>query len=105
MNVLTLPDGQEWIEVNTTYGTSGVMLKAALLIPGGGTLQVNTITATAGQTDFVTSLPPGSAVMMFVNGVQYQLATDFTVAGSNVTWLDTDFVLDDGDQVQLVYDV
>lgn len=105
MNVLTLPDGQSSIEVNTTYGSAGIMLRAVPLLPGGGVLQVNTIAATAGQTAFLTSLPPGSAVMLFVNGVQYQQPTDYTVAGSNVTWLDVDFVLSNGDQVQLVYDV
>ncbi len=104
MKVLTLPDQQDSVAVWPANGTAAVILQAENIIPGGATLQVNTITATDGQTEFLTSLPPGSAVMMFVNGVQYQQPVDFTVSGSDVTWLETDFALQAGDQVQLVYD-
>lgn len=71
--------------------------------PSGGTLTIDVIAATAGQTAFTTSLPPTSDVGFEVNGVLYQEPADYTVAGSAVTWLNTDFALQVGDKVQLVY--
>jgi hypothetical protein len=66
---------------------------------------VDKIVATALQTSFALSQTPKTAteVAMFVNGIRYNYTTDYTIAGVTLTWLDTDFTMDAGDVVTLVY--
>lgn len=67
--------------------------------------QIDAFTATALQTVFAFSATPKdyTDVAFFVNGIRYRYTTDFTAAGANATWLDTDFTLAAGDIVMLDY--
>lgn len=67
--------------------------------------QVDKITATLNQTAFTLTTTPKTAteVALFVNGVRYNYTTDYTVAGTTATWLNTDFTMAAGDIVTLVY--
>jgi hypothetical protein len=67
--------------------------------------QVDYFTATGGQTAFAFSATPKdyTDVAFFVNGIRYKYTTDFTAAGANATWLNTDFALEAGDIVTLEY--
>lgn len=61
--------------------------------------------ATPGQTLFTLSAPylaTGLSVL-FVNGAEYDVAVDYTIAGTTVTWLNTSFALEAGDVVTVKY--
>lgn len=60
-------------------------------------------TATAGQTVFTLSSSPTQILEFFVNGVNYIEGINFTVLGSNVTWLNTPFIMALGDTVEISY--
>ena len=66
---------------------------------------VDKITATLNQTAFTLSNTPKTAteVALFVNGIRYNYTTDYTVASTTATWLNTDFNMAAGDIVTLVY--
>jgi len=51
--------------------------------------------AGAGQTAFGLSASIGGTLFsqVFVNGIEYSETIDYTISGSTLTWLDTDFVL------------
>ena len=58
-----------------------------------------------GQTTFTLSQTPDTQgpFVLLVNSAAYAEGTDFTVVGTLVTWLDTDFTLQIGDHVVVVY--
>lgn len=61
-----------------------------------------------GQTGFALSQTPKDVadVVMTVNGVRYEYGggKDYTISGSTVTWLDTDFTLATTDEVIFTYE-
>lgn len=59
------------------------------------------------QTIFVLSAVPANAssIMLFVNGVRYQMPFDFTVAIATITWTNVLFNLTPDDVVQVFYEV
>lgn len=61
---------------------------------------------TDGQTTFALTPAPANAaaVRLFVNGVKYFPTSDFTISGSNLTWLDNLFTLKTSDHLEVVYD-
>lgn len=60
--------------------------------------------ATAAQTEFtLSSAHVGTESRMFVNGSQYSLAVDYAISGTALTWLDTDFALEEGDIADVFY--
>lgn len=61
--------------------------------------------ATNGQTAITLSQTPKDAndVVLIVNGIQYALTTDYTISGTTLTWLDTDFTLETTDKVSVEY--
>ncbi len=63
-------------------------------------------TASAAQVDFVLTKTPLSigTITFRINGIAYQKVTDFTISSLTVTWTDTEFVLEDGDIVEIEYD-
>lgn len=63
--------------------------------------------ASNGQTSFVLSQTflSGGLSILFVNSTGYAEGTDYTVSGTTLTWLDTDFTLEIGDKVVLKYEV
>ena len=70
--------------------------------------QINqdTFIATALQTVFVLTKTylTGGMALVTMNGVSYSKGTDFTIAGTTLTWLDTDFTLGAGDTVITTYE-
>jgi len=62
-------------------------------------------TATAAQTVFTLTQPftTGGLIVLTINGQRFALDTDFTAAGTTLTWLDTPFVLESGDSVVVIY--
>ncbi len=58
-----------------------------------------------GQTVFTLAATPlvPSTVGFYVNGVKYQFTKDFTVLANVVTWLNTDFTMAVGDNVDVAY--
>ena len=58
-----------------------------------------------GQTVFTLALglEEDGLQFVFVNGVVYQLGVDYTLTGTTLTWLDTDFLLDTTDCVLVKY--
>lgn len=91
--------------VATEFADALADLEAEGGTPGSGELIVQPFIATAAQTVFtLTSAPTYPAnVLFFVNGVSYQIGTDFTVAAVTVTWLNVDFILGTGDAVDIAY--
>lgn len=71
----------------------------------GLTRNRDVFTPAPAQTVFVLSSAPSdpSQTMLFVNNVKYLITTDFTVSGSTLTWLDTEFALDASDVVEVIY--
>ena len=65
----------------------------------------NEFTPTLGQTVFTLTPGPSEtrSLSLFVNGVRADDVTDFTVVGTTLTWLDTDFSLDTSDKVIVRY--
>lgn len=73
---------------------------------GGGVNRIEqTFTPTLGQTIFnLISTPVNpNDVDVYVNTVKYRYGFDYTVAGSLVTWLNTQFSLDTQDTVEIFY--
>ena len=78
---------------------------------GGGSGGVSALTMTDTytssllQTVFTLSHQPviGGALTLVVNGVSYTNGVDFTVAGTILTWLNIDFVLDNTDVLDIEY--
>lgn len=62
-------------------------------------------TATAAQVTFIISSAPADAASLTfnVNGVDYDDVADFTISGTNVTWLNTPFAMSTGDKVIIRY--
>lgn len=63
--------------------------------------------ATLNQTSFALSSTPVDVndVSVVVNGAAQTPGADFSVSGTTLTWLDTNFQLDAGDQVVVSYNV
>ena len=61
--------------------------------------------ATLGQVTFILTQAPLDSVSLTVtvNGVTYDDTSDYTVSGTTVTWLNTLFSMDVGDQVLIRY--
>lgn len=77
------------------------------LTPMALALQTDLFFAAALQVVFVLSLLPADPpnMVMSVNGQVQTQVLDYTIAGAVLTWLDTDFVLDAGDEVIFFYEV
>ena len=62
-------------------------------------------TATNGQVTFILSSAPAdnSSVTLYVNGVMYDDVDDYTVSGTTITWLNTPFSMDAGDEILVRY--
>lgn len=76
-----------------------------LLVGGGGGgsgIAIDAFVATPGQTVFTLSTTPTSSTAMFVNGALQKPTTDYTVAGTALTWLNNGFSLN-GDVVEVIY--
>lgn len=60
-----------------------------------------------GQTVFTLTQTPttmgSAALLLWVNGVRYDVTADFTLAGTVLTWLDTDFTLKTTDTLVAYY--
>jgi hypothetical protein len=60
-------------------------------------------TPTTGQTVFALSQTPSGAVECFINGVRARSGYDFSISGTSLTWLDTDFSLGASDVMNCWY--
>jgi hypothetical protein len=60
-----------------------------------------------GQTSFTLAFTPknANAVAFYVNGAVQAKATDFTISGTTLTWISTDFALATTDKLLAIYDV
>jgi hypothetical protein len=74
---------------------------------GGGTVNYyqDEFTATSSQSTFALSRTPSDnqSVFFVVNGVIYDDQHDYTISGSTVTWLNTLFFMQAGDDVIIKY--
>lgn len=74
---------------------------------GGATFQQDSFVALAAQTLFtlsMTYLASGLSIII-VNGIVYAQGTDYTIAGTTLTWLNTPFVLVGGESVVAKYQI
>lgn len=62
-------------------------------------------TATTGQTVFTLTHAPSNpdATKMYVNAGKYDIVDDYTISGNVLTWLNTPFGLDAGDDIEIYY--
>jgi len=75
---------------------------------GGGTFDKREevfVPSTPGQTAFTLAAAPAnpSDSSLFVNTVKYLYGTDFSIAGTALTWLDNEFTLDTQDTLEVIY--
>lgn len=94
--------GLGWTFVETDPSTTPE--EAAAASPGNAWNEDEFI-ATLGQITFILSQAPIDSVSLTVgvNGLKYDDTSDFTVSGTTVTWLNTLFSMDAGDQVIIRY--
>ena len=73
---------------------------------GGASANVNTevFTPTNGQTVFNLSFSVTKTLSLQINGQRQVETNDFTVAGTVLTWLDADFVLETTDELVIKYE-
>lgn len=76
-------------------------------VPGGAGFEgvIDTFAPTSGQVTFILSQGPTDtgSFQLFVNGVEQSEGVDYTVSGTNLTWLNSCFVLEPGDTVRAYY--
>lgn len=73
--------------------------------PNSHVKQIDPFTPTAAQTAFALSqTPKAGSVMMFINGQLQKPTTDFTVAGTSLTYTAVDYALATTDNVLIAYD-
>jgi len=77
---------------------------------GGGTTfeeyeQIQT--ASSGQTSFPLTNTPVDVndIVFYVNGLAYQNGIDFTSTTSAITWLNSPFLMEDGDDIIITYSI
>ena len=112
-------------EATMTAPTSGDIVRLGVLSGGDGATLIPTVIwskevegpanhlpwvedkfiATQGQIAFIISAVPTDAISftLLVNGVFYDNPADYTVAGTTVAWLQTEFVLSAGDELHARY--
>lgn len=58
-----------------------------------------------GQVTFILSRPPTDleALAFYVNGVKVEDEADYSVSGTNVTWLNTEYAMEATDRVAIKY--
>src|SRR3990172_2964949 len=96
-------DGATHNEIVTYNSSSAMWEPQTLSMPSE---QIDVFSATASQTAFTLTQTPqdNTDVRMNVNGVLYNLTTDYTVTGSAATWLNTPFSLSSGDKITFIYE-
>ena len=73
--------------------------------PNSHVQQIDAFTPTAAQTAFaLTQTPKAGSVLMFINGQAQKPTTDYTVAGSSLTYTAVDYALATTDNVLIAYD-
>ena len=73
--------------------------------PNSHIKQIDPFTPTAAQTAFnLTQTPKAGSVQMFINGQMQRPTTDYTVAGSTLTYTEADYQLSTTDRVLIAYD-
>lgn len=73
--------------------------------PNSHVQQIDPFTPTAAQTAFaLTQTPKVGSVLMFINGQMQRPTTDYTVAGSSLTYTAVDYALATTDNVLIAYD-
>jgi hypothetical protein len=72
---------------------------------GSATWLEDAYTPTLGQVTFILSQTPTEPIslMLNVNGVEFVETDDYTLSGTNITWLDTDFSMETSDKVVVQY--
>ena len=68
-------------------------------------IRQETFSPSNNQTVFALLASPVNlaSVGFYVNGIKYEATVHFTLAGVNVTWLDTAFVMQTTDTVEITY--
>lgn len=97
--VSQLDNNSYWVLVNHDPLTWSVITSA------GVTWVEDEFEAQALQTVFTLSKTPvnNDTLSLCINGVRYDDEDEYTVVGTTLTWLDTPFVLDAGDEVVVRY--
>lgn len=74
---------------------------------GGSFIENEFVAASNGQTVFnlTATFAVGGLSVLFVNGVGYAEGTDYTIAGTVLTWLDNDFPLEIGDELTIKFQI
>jgi hypothetical protein len=105
-SIMYVDEGGDDLKWKVRY-SDGSLKTFSLNVTGAGASVLETeeiFSASNGQTAFVLALASAGGVSFFsVNGILYAEGTDYTVSGSSVTWLDTDFTLEAGDEIIIKY--
>lgn len=82
------------------FGLQPAPLNPALLVD-----YRDEFTATDGQTTFTLTHAPSNpdATTLYVNAGKYDIGDDYTISGTTLTWLNSAFLLDAGDNIELYY--
>lgn len=64
---------------------------------------VNFVPVDAQVTFILPSAPLGTRVDFYVNSIPYEQGVDYTVSGTNITWLNVVFAIESNDSVRAVY--
>ncbi len=93
-----------WLDALFDLGPTDKLAARYVRSPGFFDFVVDKFTPTAGQTAFALSseLADPDTIEVTVNGVVYERDADYTLGGTNLTWLDP-FTLDGGDRVLAWY--
>lgn len=100
-------EGYNGLIVDNPAGGIGPMGPPGPIGPPGPPASFNTdnFTPALNQILFVLSTAPidPANIILSINGIIYQQALDYTVAGVNITWLNTLFHLNPLDTIQVYY--
>ncbi len=89
---------------NPTVATDGAT-KSYVDTQIGAAWREDEFVAAASQVTFILSQAPSDldSFTLYVNGVAYDDADDYTVSGTTLTWLNTLFIMDAGDKLLARY--
>lgn len=98
LTVGTIGDGE-------TVRRVGTALVGYTPVGGSGTFDKDEFTPTLGQVSFILSRAPtdDESVVVTINGIETDDVTDWTVSGTTLTWLDTEYSLDSNDKLIVRY--
>ena len=93
-----------WLDTPFTLSLGNRLVADYEVLGSGFPIQENVFAPANLQTVFTLSnVWAGNYAVVYVNGIEYVLGSDFTIAGTTLTWLDVPFTLALGDQLVVDY--